>query len=238
MKPRSDLFGDRHGGGEMKKTTLVILGIGLLVAVGASGAAQGFAEVPPTIGAYTLRGGEWQIGVAMGFTAVPLAYRAATISVAYGITGWLDFGIAVVHGVQPGLFPTYMVYTSQAKLRLSLGEGLDLGIPLGLSFVDYGEGIMFGSVHSGAVASMRMGATLTLHGGATLGIARGGWPYVLPYAIADFDLLPNLKLVGEFGFIPLSATIGMWMRVLPFLDVTLSLNPLAPWFTAGLYLRL
>jgi len=189
------------------------------------------------IGAYTLRGGEWQIGVGMGLPLAAPNFRAASVSLAYGISNWFQVGMAMSYAVQPGLPPAYMTYSGHAQLRLPLGGGLDLGIPFGLSFVETRAGIEFGYVRSGAVASMRMGAGLTVHGGAAVGAVMGGW-YLHPYAIADFDLLPSLKLVAEFGFVPLSVTIGAWLRVLPFLDVRLAVAPLTAYFTGGLYLRL
>jgi len=210
--------------------------LALIVCTTACGIGAPFREVPPTIGAYTLRGGEWQIGAGLGLPLASPNYWVASVSLAYGIGNWFQAGIAMSYGVQPSPRSAYMTYGFSAKLRLPLGATLDLGIPFGFSFVDWRPGIQFGSVQIGTVASVRMGAGLTLHGGATIGGIMGGW-YVRPYVIADFDLLPNLKLVGEFGFIPLSVTIGAWMRVLPFLDVKLALAPLGLSFMGGVWLR-
>lgn len=218
--------------------SLTAMGVVLGMLLGSTTPVVGapFREVPPTIGAYTLRGGEWQIGAGLGLPLASPNYWVASVSLGYGISHWFQAGIAVSYGVQPGPPPAYMVYSGHAKLRLPLGANLELGIPFGCSFVDRGAGTEFGSVGSGAVASMGMGAGLTLHGGADLGVTKGGW-YARPYAIADFDILPNLKLVGELGIIPPSVTIGAWIRLLDFLDVQLVLAPLALAVTAGVYLR-
>lgn len=45
----------------------------------------------------------------------------------------------MTYGVQPGSLPS-MTYTGDAKLRLPLGGGLDLGFPMGFSVVDRGLG--------------------------------------------------------------------------------------------------
>ncbi|MGC8963741.1 MAG: hypothetical protein ACP5LK_07330 [Candidatus Bipolaricaulaceae bacterium] len=210
--------------------------LGLLACTAALTMGASFRDVPPTIGAYTLRGGEWQIGVGMGFLFLPMSYDAS-VSVAYGITSWFMAGIAVSHGVQPGPPPAYMSYDFSAKLRLPLGSALDLGLPLGAWFYDEGYGIAAGGLGSGAVLSLKMGAGLTVHGGAAVGTVRAkGW-YFQPYIIADFDLLPNLKLVGEVGLLPVSVAVGAWLRVLDFMDLKLALAPLALSFTGGLYLR-
>lgn len=224
----------RTGWGRLPEMGVVL---GLLTALTATAWAAPFREVPPTIGAYTLRGGEWQVGAGLGLPLAALNYWVASVSLAYGISNWFQAGIAMSYGVQPSPPSAYMTYSGYAKLRLPLGAGIDLGIPFGFSFVDRGAGTEFGSVQSGAVASMRMGAGLTLHGGANLGATKGGGWYARPYAIADFDILPNLKLVGELGIIPLSVTISAWIRLLDFLDVELTLAPLALAVTGSVYLR-
>ena len=220
--------------------SLTAMGVVLGMLLGSTSLVLGapFREVPPTIGAYTLRGGEWQMGAGFGLPLASPSYWVASVSLAYGITHWFQAGIAMSYGVQPGPPPAYMVYSGHAKLRLPLGTNIELGIPFGFSFVDRGPGIEFGSARSGAVASMGMGAGLTLHGGADLGVTKGGGWYARPYAIVDLDILPNLKLVGELRIIPPSVTIGAWIRLLDFLDVQLVLAPLALAVTGGVYLRL
>ncbi len=215
---------------------LLVVGVvvGLLTVIAAFGMGAPFRDVPPTIGAYTLRGGEWQIGAVMGFASVPLEYRATSVSVAHGITGWFDVGIAVSHGAQPPF--AYMTYAFSAKLRLPLGPGLDLGVPVGVGFQDRLMGIEFHYLQGGAVVSSRVGA-LTFHGGATVGAVKGAGWYLHPYAIADYDVLPSLKLAAELSGIPVSVAIGVCLRLLDFMDLKLAVTPPALSVTGGVNLR-
>lgn len=118
------------------------------------------------------------------------------------------------------------------KLRIPFGSSLDIGIPFGVRLHPDLIGFALGT---GAVLSLRLGGGLTFHGGVKLGMVQQF--YVLPYAIADLDLLPNPKLVGEFGLIPVSVAVGVWLRALPFLDVKLALTLVPLFLSAGLYLR-
>jgi hypothetical protein len=215
---------------------VVTVVLGFLVGSARTTWAASFREVPPTIGAYTLRGGEWQIGADMevGLETLPEGISLETygLSVAYGVTNQFQAGIAS-HTQFVGGAVRYLRFS--AKLRLSFGADLDLGVPFGVGFYDVGEGIQLGLVNSGAVLSLRVGRDVAFHGGLALGISPQF--YVSPYGIIDFDLLPNIKLVGELGLIPLSAAVGAWIRLLDFLDVKLALTPVPLSFTGGLYLR-
>ncbi len=190
----------------------------ILAATGVPGLGLGFQEVPPTHGAYTLRGGEWQIG--LPYVLAPLA-----VSVEYGITDHVQIGVAPILAALGYL-------NLGGKLRIPLGPSLDMGVPFGVGLYPDPIGFIWST---GAVLSLGLGGGFTVHGGVGLGMVQQ--LHILPYAIADFDLLPNLKLVGELGLMPVSLAIGAWVRVLPFLDVKLALNPLVLSFTGGLYLR-
>ncbi len=215
---------------------IVVFWLGL-VGTADLGIGAPFHEKPPIIGAYTLRGGEWQLGAGFGLPLASPNYWVASVSLAYGISHWFQAGIAMSYGVQPGWSPTYMVYNGRAKFRLPLGTNLELAVPFGLSFLDRGEGIEFGSVWSGAVASMRMGGGLTVHGGVDLGVMKGGGWYAGPYAMIDFDILPNVKVMGELEISPPSVTLSVWTRPLDFLDVQLALAPFGFSVATGVYLR-
>jgi len=97
----------------MKNATSLILAVGLLVAVGTSGAAQGFPHVPPTWGlarstAYTLRTRELQIGVVGAGTLVRVLDSVdlrATVSLVPSVAVWLGVELRLVLGrpeVGPG----------------------------------------------------------------------------------------------------------------------------------------
>ena len=196
-----------------------------------AGIGAPFQEAPPTTGvyrstAYTLRGGEWQIG--LGFVLTPLAVSVAPLvmSVEYGITDHLQIGVAPIQAVLGQL-------NLHSKLRIHLGSRLDMGIPFSLWLYSDPIGFTWGT---GAVLSLRLGGGIAFHGGLNMGVVRELF-YVSPYTIADFDVLPNLKLVGELGLIPVSMAVGMWVRPLPFLDVKLGLAPIPLSIIAGLYLQ-
>ncbi|HPD06867.1 MAG TPA: hypothetical protein PLC08_03190 [Candidatus Bipolaricaulis sp.] len=214
------------------KERLAVLGVivGLVAGITSLGSAASFREVPPTIGAYTLRGGEWQIGGEMGFRLLAQEYLASSLSVEYGLAPWFQMGISL------GQSMAVMTYSASAKFRLHLGEGFDLGLPFGIGFQDQEYGTLFGYLQGGVVASIRMGE-LTLHGGMAAGFTREGFFYN-PWASADLDILPNLKAVGELALRPLSAAVGTWLRLFPFLDVKIALAAPALSLTLGLYLRL
>jgi len=203
----------------------------------APGVGASFREAPPTHGlfqatAYTLCGGEWQLGGEIGFHLLAQEYGTSSLSVEYGLAPWFQMGISLGHSM------TAMTYSASAKLRLHLGEGFDLGLPFGIGFQDQEYGILFGYLQGGVVASVRMGE-FTLHGGMDAGFTRkeGGFFYN-PWASVDLDILPNLKVVGELALRPLSAAVGTWLRLFPFLDVKIALAAPALSLTLGLYLRL
>jgi len=215
----------------LKTGTTFTVGAAVMV----TGLGVPFREAPPTTAvyhatAYTLRGGEWQIGGEMGFRLLAQEYETASLSVAYGLAPWFQVDISLGHSM------AVMTYSASAKFRLHLGEGFDLGLPFGISFQDQDYGIQFGYLQGGVVASVRMGE-LTLHGGMGAGFTREGFFYN-PWASVDLNILPNLKVVGELAFRPLSAAAGIWLRLFPFLDVKVALAAPALSLTLGLYLRL
>lgn len=206
------------------------------LALGLGAGVPPFRDLPPVIGAYTLRGGEVQVGAGIGaHLGVPPTYLTGSVGIAVGIAGWFQVGIGVTSGGQPGS-PLSRVYSGGAKLRLALGGGLDLGVPLGFSFVDRGMGTEFGYVQTGLLASARLGGGLTLHAGANLGLSKVG-TYAGLYSLVDFDLLPNLKLVGALGVSPLSVSLSAWFRPLRWLDVELAFAPLGLTLRGNVYAR-
>jgi len=232
----------------MGSTERVLMAIGAAVVLMASclvaGIAASFQEAPPTVGvyranAYTLRGREWQIGadVDVGLATLPqgISLRTYGFGVAYGVTNQFQAGI--VYYTQLQAEQPFVIYALSTKLGLSLGVDLDLGVPFSVEFYDARQGIQFRALQSGFVVSMRLGGAFTLHGGTVVGLSRQGVGFVSPYASADFDLLPNLKLMGEVGLIPLSVAVGGWLRPLPFLDVKLALAPVLLSLTAAIHVR-
>ncbi len=221
-----------------RRKRLVAAGVvvGLLACTANLGIGAPFREVPPTIGAYTLRGGEWQIAGEMGLLLSPPSYSRAGISVAYGLTPWVQMTIAMGHGVAADPQFSYLTYATSAKFRLTFGPFLDLGIPLGVWFTDSGMGTQFGAVHSGSTLTARVGRKLTLHGSVIIGFARQGFFYGLEGSV-DLDLLPNLKLVAELGLLPFALTFDVWLRPLSFVDLKLTVTPLALSVVGGVYLR-
>lgn len=183
---------------------VTVLAVAIIPGYGAS-----FREVPAIIGAYTLRGGEWQIGADLnvGLATLPdgITVDAYGPSVTYGVTDWFQVGIGYCVSLQA---EQSRIYAFSAKLRLPLGPGLDLGLPFAAAFQDRGFGREFGYLQSGAVVSAKIGAGPTVHGSAALGFGRDQGFYFQPHVIVDFDLLPNLKLVGELGLIPVSVALG------------------------------
>ncbi|MCR4392625.1 MAG: hypothetical protein NUV94_07725 [Candidatus Acetothermia bacterium] len=214
----------------------------LLVAVTVTGGAASFRERPPTTGvhrptAYTLRGGEWETHLGVGLPVTSPSYWETKAGLGVGIGGFLQFGIALSYGRQAGPPPAYMTYSASAKLRLSLGSDVDLAVPFAASFHDVGMGIEFRYMQIGGVLSIRIDP-VSLHGGTALGWDNNQGVYIRPYAIADLDFFPNLKVVGEVGFSPVSLAVGAWLRLLDFLDLKLALTPAPLSASATLYLRL
>lgn len=222
----------------MRRKILGVLG-SLVAAVvgGLCGGVPPFRDVPPVIGAYTLRGGEVQVGAGSGVQlGFPPSYLTASVGAAVGVTSWFQVGMGLTYGVQPGSPLPSIAYSGGAKLRLVLGGGVDLGFPLGGGFLDRGMGTEFGYLQVGAVATARLGGGLTLHAGADLGLSRVG-TYAGLYSLVDFDLLPNLKLVGAVGFSPLRVSMSAWLRPLRWLDVEVALAPLIFAVSGRIYAR-
>ncbi len=220
---------------------VVVFWLGL-VGTADLGIGAPFHEKPPIIGAYTLRGGEWQLGGVMwwGLSAPP-GYVASSLTVAFGLSPWFQVGLGVTYGIESSPAVPYMAYSGHAKVRLPLGAGLDLGIPLAFSFVDRGTGMEFGFVQGGIAASIRVGTALTIHAGGEFGRNRYG-TYMTAHGMVDLDIWPNLKVVGELEVsrprisLP-SVTLSVWTRPLDFLDVQLALAPLGLSVATGVYLR-
>ncbi len=213
------------------RVNAVFLGIVGVLALGAS-----FQDVPPIIGAYTLRGGEWQIGGSLWFSLASPGLLTS-LNLDYGLTPFLQAGLEIASGWAPDTDFPYMAYKGEAKWRLSLWPGLDLAFLVAGVFDERGIGLEFGSLGLSVLASGRLGANLTLHSGVSLGLARTGTFFAPPYLMVDFDLAPNLKFVGELSVIPLNVVLSTWIRAFPFLDLQVRIAPLALWLQGAVYLR-
>lgn len=100
-----------------------------------------------------------------------------------------------------------------------------------------GAGILFGGVEGIGVLSLKLGAGLTIHGGAGLGFSRQGFSFSILYLGLDLDLQPNLKFAAELGMAPVYLAIGVWWRPFPFLDLRLGTLPLGFILSADLFIR-
>jgi hypothetical protein len=87
------------GTSKMFNAALAVLVAGVL------GSGASFQEVPPIIGAYTLRGGEWQIGLGIGLPLRSPEYWATSGSVAYGFTDQFQAAIGIGYGRLSGPSP-------------------------------------------------------------------------------------------------------------------------------------
>jgi len=133
------------------------------------------------------------------------------LNIAYGITPSFPTGLGIsASGAM------HMAYEGQAKWRFALGSGLDLACPAGFSFVEIGFGMQFNSLYLGVVASGRVGRNLALHSGIAFGLSQTGTFFTPPYFLVNFDLVPNLKVVGEVTVLPLDLVLSAWLRVFSF----------------------
>lgn len=204
-----------------KWVVLVAVAVGLSVVPSVCFPAS-FVEAPPTQAlyrptAYTLRAGEWEVGI-------PFILAPLVVSVGYGLTESFELR------TMPLSF-LYGQFGLSGKLALPLGTGFDMALPVGAT-VQFDPLAFLWS--AGAVFSLDAGSQLTLHGGVSGGMAQT--LYVLPYAIVDYDVLPNLKLVTEVGLYPLSGVAGVLLRLLDFLELRVGVG-FPMWFYAGLAAR-
>ena len=221
----------------------VAMSVAIVLAVAwvAVGIGASFQEAPPTTGvysetAYTLRGGEWQIGAGTTGTTFlgGIELDSTSLSLMYGITNRLQVGIT--YRRQFSASPPF-IYDFSTKFDLPLGVDMDLGVPFSIASYETDAGVTtFGELRSGAVLSLRVSPGFTLHGGIAFGFLRPGFLFQ-PYGIVDFDVLPKVKLVGELGLMPMSVAAGMWLRPLDFLDLKLAVSPVTPSFIVAFYLR-
>jgi hypothetical protein len=220
----------------MNQKTLGVVWVVLFI-TGLSSFGASFQEAPPIIGAYTLRGGEWQIGLGIGLPLRSPEYWAMSGSVVYGFTDQLQAAIGIGYGRLPGPSPFYSNYSLSGKLRWPLSQNFDLAFPVSISFLDAGAGTSFSGIYSGVVFSMKTGLWFTLHGGWGLGYSKTGFYWGSPYGMADIDLLPTLKLVTQFSLMPVSVDANLWLRPLNFLDIAFGFSPLSLWLGLAVYVR-
>ena len=210
----------------------------LLFIIGSFAFGTRFQELPPTIGAYTLHGGEWQVGLGLGFPLPFSSFWTMSGSIAYGITDNLQAGIGIGYGLLPGPSPaSYSSYSLSSKLRWPFSQNFDLSFPISVSFLDTGAGTSFSDIYTGVVFSMKTGLGFILHGGWGLGYAKTGFYVGSPYGMADIDILPTLKVVAGFSLMPISLSVDLWLRIATFLDVAFTFNPRALWFGLTGYIR-
>ncbi len=202
----------------MKNIALLTLAVGLLVAVGASGAAQGFHDVPPTWGlarptAYTLRARELQIGVVS-------VTEPASLYVNYGITSDLQVGlwpIAALRGT----------FNVGGKFAFSLGPDLKMALPVSYW---YWTGSGSQELHVGIVLGLQVGTSLWLDAGLTVVTGRhcdrwSCWPVLFstPHAIAQFALAETVRVVVEVEAMDLKVKAGFLVRALDSMDLRATL---------------
>jgi len=221
----------------MRKKKVLAVVLMLIFVIGVSSFGTSFQEAPPIIGAYTLRGGEWQIGLGIGLPLRSPEYWAMSGSVAYGFTDQLQAAIGIGYGRLSGPSPFYSSYSLSGKLRWPLSQNFALAFPISISFLDTGAGTSFSGIYSGVVFSMKTGLGFTLHGGWGLGYSKTGFYWGSPYGMADIDLLPALKLVTQFSLMPVSLDANLWLRTSNFLDIAFSFSPLSLWLGLAVYVR-
>jgi len=218
----------------LKNATSLILAIGLLVAVGASGAAQGFPDVPPTWGlarptAYTLRARELQIGVVS-------VTDPTSLYVNYGITPDLQVGLSPIVALRG-------TFNVGGKFAFSLGPDLQMALPVSYW---YWTGSGSQELRVGIVLGLQVGTSLWLDAGLTVVTGqhcdwRGCWSVLFstPHGIAQFALAETARVVVEVEAMDLKVKAGILVRVLDSVDLraTVSLVPsVAVW--VGVELRL
>lgn len=200
--------------------------VAVLFCGGIYSTAATFQEVPPPIGAYTLPGGDLYLGA--GVTIAGFSSLAAILSADYGVTNTLQIGGGLSFSLASA-----SAYSAKAKLRFPLGGSVDMAFAISASLQEMGMGLEFGYVQGGVTLSAKVLSNLTIHAGVTLtytkiGLAPGPWFF------ADLDLLPNLKVLVY----PLGLGLSVWFRMVPTLDLSLSVWPFAPLGQISVYLRL
>ena len=221
-------------------TMTAIVAAILTVAWVAEGIGASFQKAPPTTGAYsetayTLRGGEWQIGAGISVTPLPggIELDSSSLSLTYGITNHLQ--VRIMYRAQFSVSPPF-IYDFSIKLDLPLGENIDLGVPLNVVAYNTIMGaITLSGVRSGAVLSLRVSPSLALHGGMLFEFPPKSF-VIRPYGIVDFDVFPGVQLVGEAAVMQGIVAAGIWLRPLDFLDIKLAMRPGMP-FAITFYLQ-
>jgi hypothetical protein len=221
----------------MRMLKIISIALFPLFIVGPFTLGASFQEIPPTIGAYTLQNGEWQVGLNLGLPLQSPNYWTMSGSIAYGITDRLQASIGIGYGLLPGPSPSYTSYSLSGKLRWSFPKNFDLAFPISISFLDTGAGTSFSGIYSGVVFSMKTGLGFTLHGGWGLSYSKTGFYWGSPYGMADIDILPTLKVVAEFSLRPISLSVDLWLRTLDFLDIAFTFRPLPLWLGLATYVR-
>ena len=152
--------------------------------------------------AYTLPTGVWELE---GMFSLP-AFGFPWASVSYGLTE----NIQVSTGLTADLFGM-----PNLGVKLALGRigPVALAASAGVTYLLADSSLYLGS---GLLASLQADG-LGIHAGASL----QALPEfsISPYAAADYDLMPNTKLLTELNFLPLRARIGLLLRALNSLDL-------------------
>ena len=152
--------------------------------------------------AYTLPAGVWELKGLSSLLPLGLPW----VSVSYGLTESLEVGTGLTADLMglPNL---------GAKIALGETDTIALAFLPDIAFSVSDGRLYFGS---GVALSSAM---------ESLGVHAGTYVQVLPefsispYAGADYNLMPNTKLLAELNFLPLRARLGLLLRALNSLDL-------------------
>ena len=152
--------------------------------------------------AYTLPTGVWELE---GMFNLP-AFGVPWASVSYGLTE----NIQVSTGLTADLFGM-----PNLGIKLALGRTgpLALAASAGMTYF-LADGSLY--LGSGLLASLQADG-LGIHAGASLQVLPEF--SISPYAAADYDLMPNTRLLAELNFLPFQARLGLLLRALNSLDL-------------------
>ena len=152
--------------------------------------------------AYTLPAGVWELEGTFSLPVVGLPW----VSLSYGLTESLEVGTGLTADLM-GL--------PNLGAKIALGETdtiafaflTDIAFSVSDGRLYFGNGVALSSVME------------------SLGVHAGTYVQVLPefsispYAGADYDLMPNTKLLAEVNFLPFRARFGLLLRALNSLDL-------------------
>lgn len=182
-----------------------------------------FSDRPITKGiyeetAYTLTRGEWKVGT-LSIPFYPSQWRHTYVK--YGLSDNLQVGSTIPQNVlgRPNVSTKYgLPFGGPLNSSLAVPMGLDLQFsPLGIS------------TSAGLVASWNVNQILNFHAGTKLWLTSYSSSLLNSsvYAITDYNLLPNVKAIGEvdfhtFGEDFLSIRTGALWRALEFINLKAS----------------